>query len=273
MVTCGRVAEAETILRTSRASISLDGDDVLNMDAVGWRATMTLLGTILAARGESEEAASMLRSALGYFGDSLDDPDYETTLTTCVDAYLAQGKHRHAMSVLVESMERAEKIDPHFPLVEKCRLDIAKVAVDHEDWDTAGAFLGKVIVETDRHAQNSAEYASLLHRFAFILAKQQNLPMAESFFRNALAIYEATLGTDHPRLVSTLASFGWILKDRGEPAAAEPFVRRAHALALAAHGADHETTRETGAMLDHIRTANLWGRFNEGTAALEAKDV
>jgi Tfp pilus assembly protein PilF len=72
---------------------------------------------------------------------------------------------------------------------------------------------------------------------------------ARTLSERALAIYEKTLGPDHPNTASTLNNLGGLLEEQGDLAGARPYFERAVAICERTLGPDHPTTRAIRANL------------------------
>jgi tetratricopeptide (TPR) repeat protein len=78
-----------------------------------------------------------------------------------------------------------------------------------------------------------------LNNLAQLLQDTNRLAEAEPLMRRALAIDEASYGTDHPEVARGLNNLAQLLKATNRLAEAEPLMRRALAIDEASYGTDH----------------------------------
>jgi tetratricopeptide (TPR) repeat protein len=83
------------------------------------------------------------------------------------------------------------------------------------------------------------EVASDLGRLALLYRTQGKAPHAVPLYMTALAIYEKTLGPDHPEVAKDLVNLGNAFCDQGQHSEAVPLYLRALAIDQAALGDDH----------------------------------
>jgi tetratricopeptide (TPR) repeat protein len=81
--------------------------------------------------------------------------------------------------------------------------------------------------------------ARLMHQLGSFLKVKSLHAQAEPLMRRALAINEASSGTDHPIVATCLGTLAELLADTNRLAEAEPLMRRALAIAEANFGPDH----------------------------------
>ncbi|MBL8419186.1 MAG: tetratricopeptide repeat protein [Dechloromonas sp.] len=79
----------------------------------------------------------------------------------------------------------------------------------------------------------------LLNYVGLLLNQKALYAEAEPLMRRALAIDEASFGTDHPRVATDLNNLALLLQATNRLAEAEPLLRRALAIDKASFGADH----------------------------------
>jgi tetratricopeptide (TPR) repeat protein len=110
--------------------------------------------------------------------------------------------------------------------------------------------------EAERYYRKAAaiedENPLYLNAHAIILNTLGRYAEAESPLRRALAIYEQSLGTEHPAVATSLSNLAKLLQYQSKYNEAEPLFRRALAINEKAFGADHPVVASS---LRHI--ANL----------------
>ena len=78
-----------------------------------------------------------------------------------------------------------------------------------------------------------------LNNLAGLLQATNRLGEAEPLMRRALAIAEASYGSEHPHVATCLNSLARLLQDTNRLGEAEPLMRRALAIDEASYGAEH----------------------------------
>ncbi len=90
---------------------------------------------------------------------------------------------------------------------------------------------------------------------------------AHDYHQRALAMVEATLGSDHPDLVHYLFELGSLLYTEGDVAASKPLLERALAIAERALGVDHPLVADTLTYLANLLVNR--GSYDEARAMLD----
>ena len=83
------------------------------------------------------------------------------------------------------------------------------------------------------------EKATALNNLALLLKATNRLAEAEPLMRRALAINEASFGSEHPNVARHLNNLALLLQDTNRLAEAEPLMRRALAIGEASFGSEH----------------------------------
>src|SRR5208282_1444813 len=81
----------------------------------------------------------------------------------------------------------------------------------------------------------------LFNQLGVLLWAKARYGEAEPLMRRALAIFEASLGSDHPNVAIDLNNLAQLLKATNRLAEAEPLMHRALAIDEASYGPDHPT--------------------------------
>jgi hypothetical protein len=79
---------------------------------------------------------------------------------------------------------------------------------------------------TQSSGMNGAQAAKLVNLFALFLYARANYTQAEPLMRRALAIDEASFGSDHPNVATRLNNLALLLKDTNRLSEAEPLMRQ-----------------------------------------------
>jgi tetratricopeptide (TPR) repeat protein len=91
-------------------------------------------------------------------------------------------------------------------------------------------------------ATESEQAGSLFNSLGYHLRTIADFAGARAAFERALAIFEATLGPDHPNVAVALNNLGSVLQDQGDLAGARAAFERALAIDETAFGSDHPST-------------------------------
>ena len=144
-----------------------------------------------------------------------------------------------------EITRRSQRDDPaHTPLVEALRwLDAAFIgeAQDVRTWP--------VLIPLAPHVRAVAAHADaagladptarLLNALAVLYHSQGQYAQAEPLCQRALAIWEKTLGSDHPDVATSLNNLAALYRTQGQYAQTEPLSQRALAIWEKTLGPDH----------------------------------
>jgi len=105
-------------------------------------------------------------------------------------------------------------------------------------WDRLRPHVTKIVSLADEVGIGDPT-SRLLEGLGRFLHAKALLPEAEPLIRHALAIDEASFGSEHPRVANDLTSLGLLLKEEKRQKEAEPLLRRALAINQAAFGLEH----------------------------------
>ena len=113
---------------------------------------------------------------------------------------------------------------------------------DVRTWPACEAWLAHALYVTS--LQRSAAFSPrdtsrLLNQAGLYLKNRADYAQAESLYRRALEIDEATLGANHPEVASRLNNLALLLQDTNRLSEAEPLMRRALAIDEATFGPKH----------------------------------
>jgi tetratricopeptide (TPR) repeat protein len=97
-----------------------------------------------------------------------------------------------------------------------------------------------------RHADEAGipdTTARLMNQLGMLFKAKARNAEADSLYRRALAIADASYGPDHPNVATTLNNLASLLQATNRLAEAEPLMRRALAIDEASYGPDHPDAR------------------------------
>ena len=99
-----------------------------------------------------------------------------------------------------------------------------------------------------------------------MLQAQGELAVARPLFERALAIYEKTLGPEHPNTATSLNNLAMNLREQGDLAAARPLFERALAIHEKALGPEHPNTNRVRCNLARLLITSGHAREALGSA-------
>lgn len=99
-----------------------------------------------------------------------------------------------------------------------------------------------------------------------LLQDKGRLDEAESLLRDALQLYEASVGPDHQYVASTLTELGAVLTEKGLPQDAEPILLRAIEIRAQDYPATNPLVAATNIVYGH--TVARLGRYDEAERLL-----
>jgi nephrocystin-3 len=198
-VAFGSPAEAEEAERQIRQAISEEQLAHEECSPTIWMRRIEL-GNLLLLTGRPSEAAVQLDQALTIGREVFGkSPNISTNLNLLADAQIHLGQYEKAKSLLDEALE----------------------------------------VDVLTGIKWSQERARTLSHLGQLMWKQGRLVEAEDYYRQALAMLELILPTDHEALSIPLSGLGCLLDDLGKKEESEQLHRRALANDLRAFGLDH----------------------------------
>ena len=107
-------------------------------------------------------------------------------------------------------------------------------------WDPLRPHLSSVTTYADQYGIADPT-TRLMNELGLLLLAKASYAEAEPLMRQALAIYEAGYGPDHPNVATHLNNLVLLLKATSRLAEAEPLMKRALAIDEAGYGPDHPT--------------------------------
>ncbi|HEU0037307.1 MAG TPA: serine/threonine-protein kinase [Kofleriaceae bacterium] len=201
------------------------------------------LGAIPLQQQRYDEAEQIYTRALAIRRAALGDdhPDVAASWTALGSAQRGRG----AFDAAKQSYERAYTIwkrvlgDSH-PSVAAALNNLAMLERDMQKPGDAEQHLEAAIAiwRAGDAKASAADIATAIGNLGLIAYDRGDLTRAAAKIAESIAVLEATLGTDHPRLANQLANLARIHLERKAPAEAEPLFRRALAITEAATSKD-----------------------------------
>jgi tetratricopeptide (TPR) repeat protein len=112
---------------------------------------------------------------------------------------------------------------------------IGMLFLERAQWNTAE----KEFLEAQRFVEEEKDTAVVLNNLALLLLTTNRLGEGEPLMKRALAIWEKTLGPEHPNVATGVNNLAELYRAQGQYAQAEPLYRRALAIDEKSYGAEH----------------------------------
>ncbi|KAL1495625.1 hypothetical protein AB1Y20_016492 [Prymnesium parvum] len=143
-----------------------------------------------------------------------------------------------------EELAKLEQgVEMYQSAVEKAWQDVQRIEDERQQVDRSYQVSQEEVERLDREREDMEatlhEVASDLGRLALLYRTQGQAPHAVPLYMTALAIYEKTLGPDHPEVAKDLVNLGNAFCDQNQHDEAVPLYLRALAIDQAALGDDH----------------------------------
>ena len=231
-------------------------------------------GAMLMANGQFAEAEKRYREAVRYWAGATGEESDETatTLNNMGELYRRMGRYAEAEEVLRRSLGIRERLGTRNELrvagalnnLGTVQREAGRVREAAASFERAlemkrrlgNAELGKTLnnlgsvrQELDDVARaeamyleaevmsEGAELASVWNNLGTLHRKMERMESAEGYLRRANALWEKTLGGEHPSLAAGLNNLAELLVTVGRVGEAEPLYRRAIAVVEKTHGA------------------------------------
>jgi tetratricopeptide (TPR) repeat protein len=217
-----RYAEAEPLLREAlalrEAKLGKDHPDVAS--------GLYMLGRLYAERGPAARAEPLYLQALALREARLgkDHPDVAGILNSLGNLELSQGHYRQAEAFYRRSLViEQDRLGPEHPSVGIALQNLAGLALTRDGSSMSADQFRALQHDLERsqhilakaHGELHNEVANVLRLRARACRAQGDLEHADTLFQQALEIYQARFGRDHPRTVNTLAELASLHAARG----------------------------------------------------------
>lgn len=117
------------------------------------------------------------------------------------------------------------------------------------DYEQAEAVMREALAILRRRGDDPVEIGSAANQLGMFLAYKGDYEESERLLRESIDVFEAELGTDHPRRATSLSNLGLAIKWSGRMEEAEPIYREALRIRRAAFGDEHP---EVAITLDNL---------------------
>ncbi len=245
LVDSNRFEEAEVYLnRAVRLRTLAFGDKHPRVASV-----LPSLGLAYHHQGKHDQAIGVLNRGLAIREASVghDHPDLVATLINLAMAYDATRETAKSRAANLRALSIQEAAyGPEHPWCATIRLNLAADALAASDFDAAQAYLDEV----DRHTGSSGgiqgweKPRSLLIQ-ARLFSVTGNDAGAQRAYREAIRLYEDSVGDGHIRVAAVLVGLGDSLERSGDYEASIEAHERALRIRIAALGPEHDLVAET----------------------------
>jgi tetratricopeptide (TPR) repeat protein/transcriptional regulator with XRE-family HTH domain len=222
-------------------------------------------GAYLRECGQYTQAETVLRKALDIAMPTLgpEHPDVAQNLHNLALLYLDQGRYVSAEPLLQQAMAIREKV-----------LGVTKpeLVLNLNDLGVLYFFQGKFVQaelfykraqdmwEQMAGQENSPD--STLNNLGCLYLYQGKYAQAESLLTESLAVFDETIGPDHPERAYELDNLARLYRDRGEYSRAESLFAQAFAMREQHLGPEHPLVAET--LNDWARLCYYQGKYLQG---------
>ena len=171
----------------------------------------------------------------------------------------------------LEEQRLEEKVERFQNAVEMAWGDVQRLEEERQQLDQRYEATRREAEHLDREKEEMEatlhDVAADLGRLALVYRSEGKAPHAVPLYMTALAIYEKTLGPDHPEVAKDLVNLGNAFCDQNQHADAVPLYLRALAIDQAALGDDHP---EVAMDLSNLGIVyRVQGRVDEATALFQ----
>lgn len=208
--------------------------------------SLSLLATILQARGQYVQAQEMQERALDGRRNTLghEHPDTIRTINNLATILRDQGKYDVAELLHRQALDTRQRLfGPNHPSTLTSVNNLALLLRDQGKYEAAEelhrrALEGQKATLGPRHPSTLTK----LHNLALVLTDQGKYQSAEKLHRDALKGREEALGPDHPDSLKSLNNLGTVLTSQGKLDEAEEVLRKALRSREKSLGSDHPDT-------------------------------
>lgn len=254
----GRFPQAESVLLDSlRRAESLDSAG--SGESLEWARAASGLGSLYLAWQQFRKAESFALRAQAVLEKRLEPGNPESVNNSSIigSIYLEQGRFDEAEALLRASLEHA---GPR--LATRTYNELAVMAMRKRQFDEAES-LELQALETNRRlsAVPGPLTATITDNLAQICFLEKRYVEAEQHYRDAISIWEATLGKQHPDTGKAYMNLAEFYHARGRESGAEELYRRAAGILEPVYGKDHPLVLVAHNQLADVLRAE--GRYSE----------
>ena len=266
----GRFPEAESVLLDAlRRAEGLDSAGSAE-NSLEWARAASGLGSLYLAWQRLDKAESFVLRAQAILEKRLENgnPERVNNASILGSIYLEQGRYDESESLLRATLEHAGS-----RLATRTYNELAVMALRRHRLDEAESLALQALATNRREsAVPGPLVATITDNLAQICLLQKRYVEAEQHYRDAVSIWEATLGKQHPDTGKAYMNLAEFYHLRGRERGAEDLYRRAAGILEPVYGKDHPLV-----LVAHNQLADVWraeGRFTEaeklGAASLAA---
>ncbi len=200
------------------------------------------LGLVQHKRGQNEEAAALLESAVEVF--SVTSPgthELSTAQNNLAMVYAAEGRMDEAGRLYDAALATREKVlAPDHPELAPTLNNLAAFYYQMDQLENAVPLARRAVDIWEKTlGPDHPDLASAMTNLAVMYMRLGQLDRAETFLNRALAIQEETFGPDHMNVTPALNHLGRLYTKRGEYETASALLNRSLDIRSGALGEDH----------------------------------
>ena len=270
----GRFPEAESVLLDCvRRAEALEPDGA-GKSSLEWARGASGLGALYLAWQHFPQAESFALKAQAILERQLEAGNTERVNNASIlgSIYLEQGRYGEAEPLLRATLDHAGN-----RLATRTYNELAVMALRRGRLDEAESLANKALDSNSREAAAPGPLtATITDNLAGICLLQKRYVEAEQHYRDAIAIWEGTLGRQHPDTAKAYLNLAEFYHLRGRESGAEDLYRRAMGILEPVYGTEHPLV--LGARNELADVFRAQGRFTEAErmggaslAALEEK--
>ena len=192
--------------------------------------TLFNLGIAVSSTGNRPEAARVLDEALALHRKTLGERNLRTVsnMNLLASNYLLIGKDEQAETLFREALPLARELAPRGIQTARALEGIGSVLVRRgEAVEAISSAEEALSIAIEAEGENSLDAALAYANVGEVHRGAGHPERALPLFRKSRALYEKTLGPDHPRVAALLSQEGLLLLEDGKPASAEQLMAQA----------------------------------------------
>jgi tetratricopeptide (TPR) repeat protein len=258
----GRYGDAERLLADSLHSLEAIGGPN-SLDAARAASGLAVLYQTLGRIPEAETLAARAHQVFSREPKATES-DRANGVLLLASVYLEQKRHFDAESLLHDLLN-----GPESRHAVRANIDLAAAAIRTRQFDCAGSLASRAVEMAARVLpENHPLRAAALNNLAQVRRFQERYLEAETHYREAIAIWEASLGASHPDTAKGMLNLAALHHERGRERLAETLYRQVAAVFQDVYGMDHELTLVARAELAEVLRAER--RYTESKRLAQA---
>jgi serine/threonine-protein kinase len=207
---------------------------------------MTALGGILERRGKTDEAASVLNTAVRLQSAKMEQrADLADTLSALANLQFHLGHYGASAELNARTLKLDQDLlGEHHPKIADDLMNLGNIAITLEHYREAEGYFRRALdITRSWYGPDHPDTADNATYVAQALVLEKRYDEAEAILKQALATLENVYGkTPHGRVAMVLNALGQLAQQQGNLDAAAAYFKREADIYDAVHGADHQFT-------------------------------